>query len=191
MTQPYPYTEAERRAMAALATEFRGMAALMSATTMLGFERQIIAPVANPFALRWIPAGSLEGGTTPIGETRPVTGQQDVRHIGGGSLHPGDSNASDLRPAWHHVTIDQIGEAFFDIGADPPSADVSQSLGNTATLLKGRIRITVGNAREQIIDFDILAGIDFSIAAQHVLSIEALIPDPTSIDTSPPDIVPG
>ncbi len=173
---------------AAWASEMRAMAALMSATTMLGFERQIIAPVANPFALRWVPAGSMVGGTK-IGETRPVTGQQDVVHIGDGSLHPGDSNAADLRPAWHHVTIDQIGEVFFDpTTQDVPSADVSQSLGNTATLLKARVTIAVGNARKQVFDFDILAGVDFSLAGLHVLSVEALVPDPTSIISSPPDV---
>ena len=174
--------------MVQLASELRGMAALMSATTMIGFERQVIAPVANPFATRWVPAGTPQ--PDGIGEVRPVTGQQDVTHIGGGSLHPGDSNGSDLRPSWHHVTIDQIGEALFDPAGEVPSADVSQSLGNTATLLKGRITLAVGNARRQTIDFDLLAGLDFSVAAQHVLSIEALVPDPESIDpdASPPDL---
>ena len=166
--------------------DLRAMAALMSGTTMIGFERQIIAPVANPFALQWVPAGTPR--TAPIGETRIVTGQ-DHTHIGDGMLHPGNSRADDLRPVWNHVTIDQIGEVFFDPATQEiPSANTSQTLGNSATILKGRIKISVGNAREQIIDFDLLAGVDFSVAAQHILAIEALVPDPASIVSSPPDI---
>ena len=161
----------------------------MSATTMLGFERQVIGPIANPFALNWVPAGSMGASGERIGEYRPVTGQQDVRQIGGGSLHPGDSNGSDLRPSWHHITMEPIGEAFFAPGEDPPNADEVVSLGNTATILKARIRTTVGNARVHTLDFDVLAGVDFSVAAQHVLSVEALVPDPASIIASPPGIL--
>lgn len=164
----------------------RFLSALMSATTMMGIENQIIAPNANPFALGWVPAGSNVNGVK-IGETRQVNGR-NITSIGSGSLHVGDSDGADLRPSWHHVMMEPRGEVFFDPDAEIPTSDESVSLGNTATLLKARIEIAIGNGRRQSVDFDILAGVDFSLAALHVLKIEALVPDPSSIPEVPPDV---
>jgi hypothetical protein len=178
-------------------------AATVSPNLQTSVERQILAPEANPFALSWVPAGSFDPFTTnKIGQTRPVTGQNNVVHVGDGSLHPGDqpnvpaTAGLHTRGSWHQIVMEPIGEVFFDVppdevfpGSNPPDADTGLSIGNTATILKARATLMMGNARKQKIDFDILAGVDFSLACFHVIDIQALVPDPTSVPTSvPPDL---
>jgi len=177
-------------------------AATASPNLQTSIERQILAPVANPFALNWVPAGSFLPGTqTKVGQTRPVNGQNSVVHIGDGSLHPGDqpnlpaTAGRHTYGSWHHIVMEPIGEVFFDVpvdetfpGSSPPTSDQGLTNGNTATLLKARATLMMGNARKQTIDFDILAGVDFSLACFHVIDIQALVPDPTSIPATLPDL---
>lgn len=175
-------------------------AATVSPNLQTSIERQILAPSSNPFATNWVPAGSFLPGTqTKIGQTRPVNGQNDVVHIGDGSLHPGDqpnlpaTAGAHTRGSWHQIVMEPIGEVFFDVPADetfpgsnPPTSNEGLSNGNTATVLKARATLMMGNARKQTIDFDIGAGVDFALACFHIIDIVALVPDPTSIPADIP-----
>lgn len=178
-------------------------AATASPNLQTSIERQILAERVSPFALNWVPAGSFLPGTqTKVGQTRPVNGQTDVVHIGDGSLHPGDqpnlpaTAGRHTRGSWHQIVMEPIGEVFFDVpdgevfpGSSPPTSDEGLSNGNTATILKARATLMMGNARKQTIDFDILAGVDFSLACFHLIDILALVPDPSSVpDSIPPDL---
>jgi hypothetical protein len=147
----------------------------------------LVIGLANPFALRWVPVNTLIDGV-PVGEifalgrTTPIPNAASVIHPGdGGHLPAGDGYV------WHHISIGIDGEAIFPANAVPPNPErFADNNGNQSTLLKARIKLSMGNSRTRQFDIDIGAGVEIDVLARSVVSIEALVPDPTSIPAAVP-----
>jgi len=158
----------------------------------------VVAPVANPFLLDWVPPGYRRQG--PI---VPGSGYHDVvaPQIGilqqrGYSLHSGDqTNNPQPVGVWHHVSISAL-ESYPPLGTTLTQeggidAGAVEALGNSASILKARIRLMMGNSRERSFDFDIGAGVEFDVRAYAVLGIDVLIPNPAGPGGVPEDLLPN
>lgn len=146
----------------------------------------LVQSYANPFALRWVPAltrigGEQAGTLTPLGRTIPAQAATSAIHPGDGGLR-----SSPAGP-WHHISIAVVGEVIFPTGAPPPSVDTvaQSSAANRSTSLKARITLSMGTSRTRVFDIDIGAGVELDVRCRAVVSIEVLVPDPTSIPISP------
>lgn len=151
------------------------------------YEFMVIG-IANPFALRWVPPNTIitvdgvpaqAGQIFPLGRTLPLPSAE-------GFIHPGDGGrkAAGTSSDWHHISIGVTGEAIF-AGAPPANASVVASQGNRSTMLKARVTLSMGNSRTRTFDIDIGAGVEMDVRCRGVVSIEALVPDPTSLDDVP------
>ncbi len=161
------------------------------------FDILVVAPVANPFLLEWVPPGERRQGPIVAG-----SGYHDVVHprlgtsqLRGYSLHPGDqTNNPQPVGTWHHVSIEPR-ESYPPLGttlAQPGGIDASavESLGNAASILKARIKLAMGNSRTRSFDFDIGAGVEFDVRCYAVLGIDVLIPNPNGPGGVPEDLAP-
>ncbi len=139
------------------------------------FEFQIIGPRANPFALNWFPVTPQDAPTAQV----LTVDQRNLQQLGDG-LHPGDTADTEDGPEglFHHISIEPLGEVLFPFGTPHPDPVITQQVGNAATLLKARVSLLMGNARERSFDLDIGAGAEFAVKAQRVLDITPLVPDP-------------
>jgi len=109
---------------------------------------------------------------------------------GGWSLHPGDQTENPQPVGvWHHVSIEPR-EAMLPVGTTIQGIDTSaiESRGNRASMLKARIKLSMGNGRTRDFDFDVGAGVEFDVRCYAVLGIDALVPDPAGGGLVPEDI---
>lgn len=139
------------------------------------FLRQVLGPLANPFALTWLPVTPQDA---PTAEIRTV--EQSNLPTRGSGLHPGNStdNVDGPEGQFHHISIEPQGEVFYVRDTPTPSPEITMTAGNAATIVKARVELLMGNARPRSFDLDIGAGAEFSVKAQRVLSITPLVPDP-------------
>ncbi|MCH9637717.1 MAG: hypothetical protein K0U16_07220 [Gammaproteobacteria bacterium] len=157
------------------------------------------SPLASPGAFRWIrpnvrdePTAASPNGIGDVNfVNRPAL---QLKRLSGAVIHTGTDNLKQNPPfgKWNHISIEVNGELMPDAEEDAPTASEVQSRGNLASILKGRITLGMGTARERTFDFDIGAGVEFDVAAYHVQRIEALIPDPQEgASFDPPYLVDG
>ncbi len=149
----------------------------------------LVVGIANPFALNWVPPNTLfttpsgspaqAGQVYPLGKTMPLPSDAGVIHPGDGGHKPAGTGAD-----WHHISIGVIGEAIF-LGPPPDNAAAFAQNGNPSTMLKARITLSMGNSRVRRFDIDVGAGVEIDVRARAVISIEALVPDPTSLEGVP------
>jgi hypothetical protein len=155
------------------------------------FDMVIVAPSADPFLQRWLPPGPRRNQPIVVG-----SGYSQVRALRamtmqtGYSLHSGDQTENPQPVGvWHHVSISAL-ETF-----QPPGTTIDglnlvglPDIGNQSSLLKARIKLSMGNARARTFDFDIGAGVEFKVRAYAVLGIDALVPDPEGGGVAPEDV---
>jgi hypothetical protein len=158
-----------------------------------GFDYLIVSPSANPFLLRWgLPTQNMRGGVAGSGFKMVTAPRSNTPMHGGHSIHPGDQTANPGPVGvWHHISIEPK-ELLVPLGTsidDVIDATVVESRGNRASILKARIKLSMGNARTRDFDFDIGAGVEFDVRCQAVLGIDALVPDPTGPGGIPEAIV--
>lgn len=156
------------------------------------FKYLVYAPSANPFAYRWIPA--MERAFDLIGQVSYVDAPRSIMGSTGAQIHPGDNMTTVDQSAtscgiWHHISISVPGEVATPVGQEQPQAPEVQSTGNFSSMLKARIVLDLGNARQRTFDFDIGAGVEFDVKAYWVNEIKVLIPDPNDPPPSLPDVI--
>lgn len=149
----------------------------------------LVVGIANPFALNWVPPNTLfttatgapaqAGQVYPLGKTMPLPSDAGVIHPGDGGNRPAGTSSD-----WHHISIGVVGEAIF-LGPPPDNAAAFAQNGNPSTMLKARITLSMGNSRVRRFDIDVGAGVEIDVRARAVISIEALVPDPTSLEGVP------
>jgi len=144
----------------------------------------MVSGLANPFALRWIPVGTIFGGTqvgeiVALGRTVPLPNAANT-------LHPGDSGkiTGDIQH-WHHISISVQGESIFPDAEIPPRPEGIVGNGHHSTLAKARITLNLDNSRTRQFDVDIGAGVEIDVKCRSVEMIQALVPDPTPIVSIP------
>lgn len=145
-------------------------------------------PLVSPYAFQWIlannPRDDIGDNVIFVHEPRAV----DLG-LNGAVIHTGTERLAQNPPLgkWHHVQIDVPGELATAADTEPPEPPEVQSTGNRSTLLKARITLDLGTARQRQFDFDIGAGVEFDVACYAVSRVEVLIPDPrVAIDNAPP-----
>jgi len=146
----------------------------------------LVIGLANPFALRWVPVSTIFNGESAgeifaLGLLNPLLNNADT-------IHPGDGGVrTDNVGQWHHISIGVTGESIYladEVPANPER--FASSNGNMATILKARITVSLGASKTRTFDIDIGAGVEIDIKCRAVMSIVALVPDPTSV----PDAIP-
>ncbi len=170
----------------------------LSAPLISALDVLVVAPVANPFLLDWVPPGQR-----PQGPIVPGSGYHDVvsPRVGilqqrGYALHPGDqTNNPQPVGTKHHISIEPR-ETYPPLGTTLTQeggidASVVESLGNRSSILKARIKLEMGNSRQRDFDFDIGAGVEFSVTCYAVLGIDVLIPNPAGPGGVPEDLGPS
>jgi len=155
------------------------------------FDYLVVAPLANPFLLRWAPPGDRLGQSPVAGSGyAQVVAPRTMPMRGGWSMHPGDQTEnSQPVGTWHHVSIEPR-EAMLPVGTTIEGVDASaiESRGNRASMLKARIKLSMGNTRTRDFDFDVGAGVEFDVRCYAVLGIDALVPDPAGGGLTPEDV---
>lgn len=150
----------------------------------------LVLGLANPFALRWVPIDTVVGitGIGPGGTAGEIfaLGRQVPILNNSNELHPGDGGAKTENVGrWHHISISVEGEVIFPSAA--PVDNPERIPGNHATILKARIKLMMANSRTRTFDIDIGAGVEIDVKCRAVVSITALVPDPSSIPDAIPD----
>lgn len=148
----------------------------------------MVVGAANPYLTRWVPPHTIVGGS-PAGEIFPLGHTRPLPDSSSDTIHPGDASIHGPGPVpWHHVSIAVTHDVIYPTAA--PVDAPEQKPGNDATLLKARITLAMGNNLIRRFDFDIGAGVEFDVRCRAVMSIEALVPDPTAVpDFVPPELV--
>jgi hypothetical protein len=148
-------------------------------------------PLVNPGAFRWILANDPRDEIAD--EVSFLHAPTTTRGGNGALIHSGTERLAQNPPLgkYHYVSIEVDGEIAYDIGEAPVfepllQPPVVQSTGNRSSLLKARITLDMGTGKQRKFDFDIGAGVEFSVAAYAISKIEVLIPDPrVSIPAEP------
>jgi len=156
---------------------------------MLAYEFMVTG-LANPFALNWVPVGTIFGGVAAgeivaLGRTVPLPNASNF-------LHPGDGgrNVGDVQH-WHHISISVQGAAIFPAAEVPERPEGAAGNGHHSTLAKARITLALDNSRTRTFDVDIGAGVEIDVKCRSVEMIQALVPDPTSLPAAlPEDLAP-
>ena len=148
----------------------------------------LVSGLANPFALRWVPVGTIFGGVPAgeimaLGRTVPVPNAANLLHPGDGGRTTGDVQH------WHHISISVQGEAIFPSAAVPDRPENTAGNGHHSSIVKARITLALDNSRTRTFVADVGAGIEIDVKCRAVEMIEALVPDPTSLpDGLPPPL---
>ena len=140
----------------------------------------MVSGLANPFALRWVPVGTIFGGA-PAGEI-VATGRTVPVPNAANLLHPGDGGhvTGDIQ-RWHHISISVQGEAIFPAATVPDRPEGAAGNGHHSSIVKARITLALDNSRKRTFVADVGAGIELDVRCRAVEMIEALVPDPTSL----------
>lgn len=138
--------------------------------------RAAFTGVANPFALRWIPADvKLTRDNAPL------------------SNDPSDLIGSiDPLPysQWWNFQIFPDGEFLFAPGNDPamPFSAAISGGSNQSSLLKIEIEVALGNNQSRTLRMDLGSGIDIALHCKKISHVRVLIPDPASIPATLPPV---
>lgn len=137
-------------------------------------------PLVSPYAFRW-----MLGNDPRDDVSDTITYVRDPSTVGklglnGAVIHQGTERlfANPASGKYHHVSVSVDGEVAYPLSVEELQPPQVQSVGNRSSLLKARITLDLGNARRRTIDFDIGAGVEFTVSCYSISSLEVLIPDP-------------